>query len=26
NFEPDAGEDLSRYIRTSGIRTDTSTR
>ena len=26
NFEPDAGEGLNRYIRTSGIRTDTSTR
>jgi hypothetical protein len=23
NFEPDAGEGLNRYIRTSGIRTDT---
>lgn len=26
NFEPDAGEGLNRYIRTSGIRTDTATR
>ncbi|HFK5738218.1 DUF905 domain-containing protein [Enterobacter roggenkampii] len=26
NFEPDAGEGLNRYIRASGIRTDTSTR
>ena len=26
NFEPDAGEGLNRYIRTSGIRTGTSTR
>jgi hypothetical protein len=25
-FEPDAGEGLNRYIRTSGIRTDTATR
>ncbi|HCR0839365.1 TPA: DUF905 domain-containing protein [Enterobacter cancerogenus] len=25
NFEPDAGEGLNRYIRTSGIRTDTAT-
>ncbi|HFV1864324.1 TPA: DUF905 family protein, partial [Escherichia coli] len=24
--EPDAGEGLNRYIRTSGIRTDTATR
>lgn len=24
NFEPDAGEGLNRYIRTSGIRTDTA--
>ncbi|EEU9299989.1 DUF905 domain-containing protein [Escherichia coli] len=26
NFEPDAGEGLNRYIRTSGIHTGTSTR
>ncbi|WP_187305215.1 DUF905 domain-containing protein [Citrobacter koseri] len=26
NFEPDAGEGLNGYIRTLGIRTDTSTR
>lgn len=26
NFEPDAGEGLNRYIRSSGIRTDTFTR
>lgn len=26
NFEPDAAESLNRYIRTSGIRTGTSTR
>ncbi|WP_172729037.1 DUF905 domain-containing protein [Kluyvera cryocrescens] len=26
NFEPDAGEGLTRYIRSSGIRTDTFTR
>ena len=26
NFEPDAGEGLNRYIRRSGIRTDTFTR
>ena len=26
NFEPDASEGLNRYIRTSGIRTDTATR
>ncbi|HHL1343207.1 TPA: DUF905 family protein, partial [Klebsiella pneumoniae] len=26
NFEPDAGEGLNRYIRTSGIRTGNSTR
>lgn len=26
NFEPDAGEDLNRFIRRTGIRTDTFTR